>query len=74
MASIKPFDEQNFQIRGFYKYIFRMPTFNELYYGFVTNTNLKPEFTNQYDLGVTYSKSLTGLLDYITFYNRCLLQ
>jgi vitamin B12 transporter len=67
MATVKPFENQSFQIRGFYKYIFRAPTFNELYYGFVTNTNLKPEFTNQYDVGVTYNKSLTGWFDYITF-------
>ncbi len=40
-------------------------TSNELYYGFVTNTNLKPEYTNQYDLGVSYSKDLNGWLDYI---------
>ncbi len=67
MATVKPFNDQGIQLRGFYKYIFRVPTFNELYYGFVTNTNLKPEFTNQYDLGITYNKALTGLLDYITF-------
>jgi len=67
MATVKPFDDQSFQVRGFYKYIFRLPTFNELYYGFVTNTNLKPETTNQYDAGITYNKSLSGLLDYITF-------
>jgi len=67
MATVKPFDDQSFQVRGFYKYIFRLPTFNELYYGFVTNTNLKPESTNQYDAGITYNKSLSGLLDYITF-------
>lgn len=67
MATMKPFNDKSFQLRGFYKYIFRLPTFNELYYGFVTNTNLKPELTNQYDAGITYSKSLTGWLDYITF-------
>lgn len=67
MATLRPFNDQNFKVRGYYKYIFRVPTFNELYYGFVTNTNLKPEFTNQYDLGVSYNKALTGWLDYIGF-------
>ncbi|MDB5032455.1 TonB-dependent receptor [Mucilaginibacter sp.] len=67
MATIKPFEDKNFQIRGFYKYIFRVPTFNELYYGFSPNTTLKPEYTNQYDLGISYTKSLTGLLDYVAF-------
>jgi vitamin B12 transporter len=65
MASIKPFADQGFQLRAFYKNIFRYPTFAELYYGVVTNTNLKPESANQYDLGVTYNKSLTGLLEYV---------
>lgn len=67
MATLRPFIDQNFKVRGYYKYIFRVPTFNELYYGFVTNTNLKPEFTNQYDLGVSYNKALTGWLDYVGF-------
>jgi vitamin B12 transporter len=67
MATLRPLEDNNFQVRGFYKYIFRLPTFNELYYGFVTNTNLKPEFTNQYDLGVSYTKPLSGVVDYIAF-------
>lgn len=67
MATLRPFIDQNFKVRGYYKYIFRVPTFNELYYGFVTNTNLKPEFTNQYDLGVSYNKVLISWLDYISF-------
>jgi vitamin B12 transporter len=66
MATLRPFADQNIKVRGFYKYIFRMPTFNELYYGFSTNTNLKPEFTAQYDLGATYSKSLTEEFDHIS--------
>ena len=67
MASLKPFTDPDFQLRAFYKRIFRDPTFAELYYGVVTNTDLKPEFGNEYDLGLTYNKSLTGLLDYVTF-------
>ena len=34
-----------------------MPTFNDLYYTDVGNSNLKPEFTNQYNLGAQYLKS-----------------
>ena len=66
IASIKPFNDPDFQIHTFYKYIFRDPTFAELYYGVVTNVNLKPEFTNQYDLGFTYNKGLAGLFNYVT--------
>ncbi len=56
LASWKPFTGENLRIRGFYKEIFRMPTFNDLYYTFIGNTFLKPEFARQYDLGVTYDK------------------
>ncbi|WP_131537951.1 TonB-dependent receptor plug domain-containing protein [Pedobacter nototheniae] len=51
------FEEEQFRLRGFYKDIFRMPTFNDLYYTFIGNTLLKPEYTKQYDLGLTYFKS-----------------
>jgi vitamin B12 transporter len=67
MATVKPLTDKGFQLRGFYKYIFRLPTFNDQYYGFISNLGLKPEYTNQYDLGVTYNKPLTGLLDYVAF-------
>lgn len=55
--SYKPFDKANFNIRAFYKQIFRMPTFNDLYYTDIGNIALKPEFTHQYNLGFQYSKS-----------------
>jgi len=75
IATLEPFDSPNFKVRGFYKYIFRNPTFDDLYYGGFGNPNLKPEFTNQYDLGITYGKNLTGIFDYITvtadaYYNK----
>ncbi|MEO8887086.1 MAG: TonB-dependent receptor [Mucilaginibacter sp.] len=66
VATVRPFSDQGFKLRGFYKYIFRVPTFNELYYGFSPNVNLKPEFANQYDLGIAYHKALNCLLDYVT--------
>lgn len=43
-------------LRAFYKRIFRMPTFNDLYYTDVGNSNLKPEFTNQFNVGAQYLK------------------
>lgn len=57
MASWKPFSKADLRIRAFYKSIFRMPTFNDLYYTFIGNANLKPEYTKQYDLGFTYEKA-----------------
>jgi len=54
--SYKPFNKQNLNIRAFYKHIFRMPTFNDLYYTDIGNIALKPEYTRQYNLGVRYQK------------------
>ena len=45
------------RIRGFYKDIFRMPTFNDLYYTFIGNTYLRPEFVKQLDAGMTYRRT-----------------
>jgi vitamin B12 transporter len=56
LVSWQPFASKEFRLRGFYKDIFRMPTFNDLYYTTVGNTFLKPEYTKQYDLGFTYIK------------------
>ena len=53
-AAVRPWREIPFDIRAFYKRIFRMPTFNDLYYTFIGNAQLKPEFVNQYDVGLSY--------------------
>lgn len=58
LFSWKPFTQSNLRFRGFYKDIFRMPTFNDLYYTFVGNTLLNPEYTEQYDLGFTFAKMM----------------
>lgn len=42
-------------LRAFYKRVFRMPTFNDLYYTFIGNKALKPEYTTQYDVGMTWT-------------------
>jgi vitamin B12 transporter len=55
LASWQPFDTKTIHVRAFYKDIFRMPTFNDLYYTFVGNTFLQPEFAHQTDLGITYA-------------------
>lgn len=57
MLSWQPFDQKEFRVRSFYKSIFRMPTFNDLYYTFYGFDILKPEYTKQYDLGFTYLKA-----------------
>ena len=60
--SVKPFKNNNLRIRLFYKNIFRMPSFNDLYYFHVGNNELKPEKTNQFNLGLTYGLSLANWL------------
>lgn len=40
--------------RAFHKRIFRTPTLNDLYYTLVGNSNLKPEYATQWDLGVDF--------------------
>jgi vitamin B12 transporter len=62
-------------IRAFYKNVFRAPTFNELYYGFITNAKLRPEFVDQYDVGLTYNKNLPGVFEHLSltadvYYNK----
>lgn len=56
ILSYRPFTDIDFNLRAFYKRIFRMPTLNDLYYTFVGNADLDPEYTNQYNVGFTYTK------------------
>ncbi|MDP2423286.1 MAG: TonB-dependent receptor, partial [Bacteroidales bacterium] len=61
------------QLRLLYKNILRMPTFNDLYYTFTGNTDLKPEYVSQLNGGLTFSHHLksTGHISFATdaFYN-----
>ena len=44
------------KIRAFYKQAYRLPSFNDLYYNYIGNLNLKPEEAMLTNLGLTYSK------------------
>ena len=58
-VSVQPFTAlRGLRIRSFWKSSFRPPSFNDLYYSALGNTNLKPENSNQINLGVLYSKEL----------------
>ena len=46
----------NFVLRGFYKDIFRYPTFSDLYYTNFGNRKLNPEKAKQYSTGLIFSK------------------
>jgi outer membrane cobalamin receptor len=68
--SNKPF----IKVRMLYKDVFRMPTFNDLYYSLVGNNNLKPENAKQYNIGLT-GYSHWRFIEYCSFkidgfYNR----
>jgi len=65
----KPRPQSPFLFRFFYKDIFRMPTFNDLYYTYISNINRKllPEYSNQYDAGITYSKTGKSVLSLFSF-------
>lgn len=56
--SYKPVESFPLNFRAFYKKIFRMPTFNDLYYTDIGNANLKPEYVSQYNIGFQYQSAL----------------
>lgn len=68
-----PFKKQVLRLRAFYKRSFTMPSFNDLYYNFIGNTNLKPEAAHVFNFGITYAKSIKQFRFELTtdfFYNK----
>lgn len=53
--SIKPLRHHELYFQTFYKNIFRMPTFNDLYYTFIGNSVLDPEYVKQFNIGLNYT-------------------
>ena len=53
--SWQPWENEQLFLRAMYKNTFRVPTFSDLYYLRVGNTNLKPEKATEYTVGVTWS-------------------
>lgn len=73
--SVKPFARSDLRIRLMYKDVFRLPTFNDLYYGTVGTRTLRPEQAMQLSGGMTWYKQLGGRMGYVSatadaFYNR----
>ena len=73
--SVQPFKQEDLRIRLFYKDIFRLPTFNDLYYGTVGTRNLRPEKATELNAGVSWIKQTSTFLSSISlsadaFYNR----
>ncbi|MBR2419443.1 MAG: TonB-dependent receptor [Rikenellaceae bacterium] len=57
IAQYKPFKNEELSLRAFYKRIFRMPTLNDLYYTFIGNKYLDPEYTTQYNIGAVWGRN-----------------
>ena len=66
MVSYRLLPEQQFYVRAMYKNTFRVPTFSDLYYLRVGNTNLKPENATEYTTGLAWS-GMAGLFKSISF-------
>ena len=52
--------------RAMYKHTFRLPTFNDLYYGQSGTTGLRPEKADEYNIGLTWTSRRMGWLAYVT--------
>ena len=74
-VSYRLLESKELRVRAFYKNIFRIPTFSDLYYHDFGFVNLRPEITNQYNLGIVYNDTeipiITNLeLSTDAYYNR----
>ena len=74
-ASWQPWEGEQLFLRAMYKNTFRVPTFSDLYYLRVGNTNLRPEKATEYTLGVTWSGTPFDFTDFVSltvdgYYNK----
>ena len=65
-ASWQPWEEEQLFVRAMYKSTFRVPTFSDLYYLRVGNTNLRPEKATEYTLGMTWSGTPLAFTDFVS--------
>ncbi|GAB6009413.1 TonB-dependent receptor [Dysgonomonas reticulitermitis] len=65
IASWQPFKAHDLHLRAFYKSIFRMPTFSEMHLAYMGSLSsfLRPEYTKQYNIGITYAKTVNYSLN-----------
>ncbi len=73
--SWKPFLTANWRMRVSYKDIFRVPTFNDLYYLLIGNSGLRPETTKQLNVGTVWETEFMHVVDYLrlsadVYYNK----
>ncbi|WP_321436761.1 TonB-dependent receptor plug domain-containing protein [uncultured Bacteroides sp.] len=65
--SYQPYNEENLRVRLLYKDIFRLPTFNDLYYGTIGTRTLKPEQASEFNAGLSWIKNINRLIPFISF-------
>lgn len=61
-VSLRLLPEKDLYARLSYKSIFRMPTFNEYYFDHLGNPDLRPETTNQFNVGLTFNLPAWGCM------------
>lgn len=60
--SVRPVNNKDWHVRASYKSIFRMPTFNELYFDHYGTVNLNPETAQQFNIGTTWRQEVASWL------------
>ena len=56
--TVRPWTAERFFIRAMYKEAYRQPSFNELYYDRIGNTDLKPERATEWSVGLAWKKHM----------------
>jgi len=74
-CSYKLFENNELRLRAFYKNIFRLPTFSDLYFHNLGFVNLRPEISNQFNMGLIYSEPVIPFITDLelsadAYYNR----
>lgn len=65
-VSVQPWQDESLFFRLMYKSTFRLPTFNDLYYFRMGNRDLRPEKANEYNVGITWSRSKWTIFDFLS--------
>lgn len=74
-GSFRLLETEDLYVRAFYKEVYRLPSFNDLYYGQTGNLSLRPERARQINVGLTYSRQIGEIVPDVTltadaYYNR----
>lgn len=64
--SLRLLKNEALYFRAMYKHTFRLPTFNDLYYGQSGTITLRPEKADEYNVGLTWTSRRMGWLAYVT--------